>query len=99
MITSADALFKAVADPTRLRILRLLSGQERCVCELTRTLNAGQSKISRHLAYLKRSGLVVGRDDGRWSYYSLAKPKQELHKRLLACVDAAPLSPKPRSCR
>lgn len=98
MKTSPDRLFKAVSDPTRLRILRLLSDGELCVCDLTRTLRAGQSKVSRHLAYLKRSGLVVGRDDGRWSYYTLARPQEELHKRLLACVRAAPLQARRRSC-
>ena len=98
MRTSPDLLFKAVSDPTRLRILRLLSDGELCVCDLTQNLKAGQSKVSRHLAYLKRTGLVVGRDKGRWSYYALAKPQEELHRRLLACVRAAPLPARRRNC-
>ncbi len=62
-------LFKTLADPTRLRLLNLLAGDETCVCELTDTLRVVQPKVSRHLAHLKRAGLVEARRDGKWIHY------------------------------
>jgi ArsR family transcriptional regulator len=83
-----EALFKAFADPTRLRILSLLRRRgELCVCDLVATLKLGQSKISRHLAYLRKAGLVRDRKDGLWSHYSLAKPSSPLRRRMLRCLD------------
>jgi ArsR family transcriptional regulator len=63
--------FQALADEKRIRILRLLADGERCVCELTDALGAGQSLLSFHLKTLKESGLVSDRREGRWVYYSL----------------------------
>ena len=63
--------FKALSDPHRLRIIDRLRGGERCVCELTDALDAGQSLLSFHLKTLKDAGLVTDRRDGRWSYYAL----------------------------
>jgi len=63
--------FRALADETRLRIIDLLRGGERCVCELTDALDAGQSRLSFHLKTLKDAGLVMDRKEGRWSYYTL----------------------------
>ncbi len=63
--------FRALADPTRLRIVDLLRGGERCVCELTDALDAGQSLLSFHLKTMKDAGLVTDRRDGRWAYYKL----------------------------
>lgn len=62
-------LFKTLADPTRLRLLNLLACGETCVCELTDTLRVVQPKVSRHLARLKRAGLVDVRRDGKWMHY------------------------------
>lgn len=62
---------KALADEKRLRILTLLAGGERCVCELQEALDAGQSLLSFHLKNLKDAGLVVDRRQGRWVYYAL----------------------------
>ena len=62
---------KALSDPNRLRILDRLRGGERCVCDLTSLLDAGQSLLSFHLRTLKDAGLVTDRRDGRWAYYSL----------------------------
>ncbi len=73
-------LFKALADETRLRILSLLSGGELCVCEITKVLDIGQPKASRHLAVLRRAELVSDRREGMWTYYSLAKPRGETHR-------------------
>jgi ArsR family transcriptional regulator len=61
----------ALSDPTRLRLLQLLRDGEICVCFLQGVLQTSQPKISRHLAFLKRAGLVRGRRDGKWIYYSL----------------------------
>ncbi len=66
-------LFKTLSDPTRLRLLNLLGGGETCVCELTDTLRVVQPKVSRHLAQLKRAGLVDARRDGKWMHYRWAK--------------------------
>ena len=63
--------FHALADPTRLRIIEMLSHGERCVCELQTALEAGQSLLSFHLRVLKDAGLVSDRREGRWSYYTL----------------------------
>lgn len=76
MTTALTALdptrvFRALADPKRLRILELLRRGERCVCELTDVMDAGQSLLSFHLKTLKEAGLVSDRRDGRWAYYSL----------------------------
>jgi len=64
-------LFRALADPTRLRILGLLLTGEVCVCHIHESLRIPQSKASRHLAYLRRAGLVETRRDGLWVHYRL----------------------------
>jgi ArsR family transcriptional regulator len=66
-------LFKTLSDPTRLRLLNLLACGETCVCELTGTLRVVQPKVSRHLARLKRAGLVEARRDGKWMHYRWAR--------------------------
>lgn len=90
-----DRVFRAFADETRLRILHLLTKGELCVCDLMQVLRAPQPKVSRHLAYLKRSGLVKDRRDGQWRHYSLAEPKSAFQQRLIECVgsclDEAPV--------
>ena len=68
------ALFKSLADETRLRLLVLLhTGAEHCVCDLMHALDMPQSTVSRHLAYLKRSGWLQDRRGGVWMYYSLQR--------------------------
>jgi ArsR family transcriptional regulator len=79
-------LLKAVADPVRLRLLHLLVAGEVCVCHLHEALDLPQSTVSRHLAYLRRRGLVVGRKEGLWVHYRLAKPTGELHRNLIGCL-------------
>ena len=67
-----ETFTKALSDQTRLRILLLLVGQEElCVCELTQALELAQPKISRHLAILRESGLLLDRKSGLWVYYRL----------------------------
>jgi len=83
---SADRLFRAFSDPTRLRILSLLRRGELCVCELVGVLGVPQPTASRHLAYLRRAGLVEARKDGLWMHYRLTTPKSALHQKLLDCL-------------
>ena len=66
------ALFHALSDPRRLRILDLLRSGEQCVCELQSALDCGQSLLSFHLKNLLDAGLVAMRREGRWSHYRLA---------------------------
>ena len=66
-----ESLFKALADATRLRILGLLLAGEVCVCDIYESLKIPQPKASRHLAYLRRSGLVETRREGLWIHYRL----------------------------
>ena len=67
-----EGLFQALGDATRLRILGLLLTGEVCVCDIHETLKIPQPKASRHLAYLRRSGLVDTRRNGQWIHYRLA---------------------------
>ncbi len=72
-VVQVETLFKALADATRLRILGLLLTGEVCVCHIHESLGVSQPKASRHLAYLRRAGLVDTRRDGLWIHYRLAK--------------------------
>ena len=81
-------LFKAFADPVRLRLLNLLAEGEVCVCHLHEALDLPQSTVSRHLAYLRKRGLVVGRKEGLWVHYWQAKPAGDLHRTLVGCLGA-----------
>jgi ArsR family transcriptional regulator, arsenate/arsenite/antimonite-responsive transcriptional repressor len=74
--SSLDQLFRALADPTRLRLLNLIADREVCVCYFVGILRIGQPKVSRHLAYLRRAGIVAARRDGRWMHYRLAIPRE-----------------------
>src|SRR6059058_6490372 len=80
-----ETLFKALADATRLRILGLLLTGEVCVCDIHESLKIPQPKASRHLAYLRRSGLVETRRDGLWIHYRLGTLADPV---LSAIVDA-----------
>lgn len=66
--------FQALGDPTRLRLLNLIGEQEICVCYFVEILGEPQSKISRHLAYLRRAGIVAARREGKWMHYRIAVP-------------------------
>jgi ArsR family transcriptional regulator len=67
-------LFVALADRTRLRLLNLMNGKEVCVCYFVEILGQSQPKISRHLAYLRRAGIVTARRDGKWMHYKIVEP-------------------------
>ena len=68
-------LFKALADRTRLRLINLIGEDEVCVCFFVEVLKINQPKISRHLAYLKRAGVVSARRDGKWIHYRITEPR------------------------
>lgn len=93
-VPRADAarLFHALSDETRLEIIDQLQGGERCVCELTDTLDAAQSRLSFHLKVLKDAGLIVDRREGRWSYYEL---RREAFKEIAEVIRA--VTPRTRS--
>ena len=78
-----ELFFSALADRTRLRLLNLMSDGEMCVCFFAETLDTNNPKISRHLAYLKRAGLVKARRDGKWMHYSLTPLEDKHASRLL----------------
>ncbi len=67
-------LFAALADRTRLRLLNLMDGKEVCVCVLVEILGQSQPKVSRHLAYLRRAGIVAARREGKWIHYKIVRP-------------------------
>ena len=67
-------LFAALSDRTRLRLLNLMDGREVCVCYFVEILGQSQPKISRHLAYLRRAGVVAARREGKWMHYKIVVP-------------------------
>jgi ArsR family transcriptional regulator len=71
---SIELFFKALADRTRLRIIHLIGDDEVCVCFFVEVLKTNQPKVSRHLAYLRRAGLVSARREGKWMNYKLVEP-------------------------
>ncbi len=86
MLETTNTVFRAFADESRIRLLNLLLEREVCVCDLCVALDEPQPKISRHLAYLRKAGLVTVRQDGKWKHYTAAKHPAGLHRRLLNCV-------------
>jgi ArsR family transcriptional regulator len=72
-----ELLFRALADRTRLRLLNLLAAGEVCVCFFVEVLGTNQPKISRHLAYLRRAGVVAARREGKWMHYRIATPEDK----------------------
>lgn len=86
-LKASSQLLKALADPVRLRILHLLFEEDEvCVCHLHDALDLPQPTVSRHLAYLRKHGLVAGRKQGLWVYYRLAKPTTNLRRGITLCL-------------
>lgn len=83
-----EVLFAALSDASRLRLLGMLRRGETCVCDLVDGMEAPQPAVSRHLAVLRRAGLVRARREGIWMHYALTEPAHGLHRALLACLDA-----------
>jgi len=84
-----EFLFKALADRTRLRLIGLLGDSEVCVCFIVAILKISQPKISRHLAYMRRAGIVSARREGKWMHYRLAEPPDEHAARIFREVRAS----------
>ena len=94
-VDQLEDVFKALADKTRLRILALLGNNEVCVCHLHDSLGLPQPTVSRHLAYLRRTGLVVARRDGVWMHYQVSHSLDPVVQRVVdAAVDALAQVPK-----
>lgn len=79
-----EMLFRALSDPTRLRLIHLLGEEEVCVCFCVEVLQTNQPKISRHLAYLRRAGIVRARRDGKWTHYRLVEPTEPHASRIFS---------------
>src|ERR1043166_9111065 len=78
-----ELFFRALADRTRLRLLNLMGRDEVCVCFFVEILKTNQPKISRHLAYLRRAGIVGARRQGQWIHYRILEPADADAARLL----------------
>jgi arsenate reductase/ArsR family transcriptional regulator len=90
MIETFETVAKAVVDPSRVRILKLLENGELCVCQITAVLGLATATISKHLAALKVAGLLQQRRDGKWVYYRLAeRPLNAYAPQFLALVRAS----------
>ena len=83
-----ELLFRALADRTRLRLLNLMGEEEICVCFFVEGLKTNQPKISRHLAYLRRAGVVAARREGKWMHYRVVEPPDEHAARIFREVRA-----------
>ena len=77
------AVFKALCDENRIRILKLLTGGEKCACKLLDELSVTQPTLSHHMKILCDSGIVSGRKEGKWMYYSISEQGAENAKKLL----------------
>ena len=78
-----EVLLRALADRTRLRLVNLMGDREVCVCFFVEILKTSQPKISRHLAYLRRAGIVSARRDGKWMHYRITEPADSTAKHVL----------------
>src|SRR5215467_14868959 len=78
-----ELFFRALADRTRLRLLNLMGRDEVCVCFFVEILKTNQPKISRHLAYLRRAGIVGARRQGQWMHYRIVEPPDAEAARVL----------------
>lgn len=87
MQTQVSRMLRAASDPIRLRILGVLHTGELCVGDLVTVLRLPQPTVSRHLAYLRRSGLVKARKDGPWAHYRLTEANTNFHQGLLGCLE------------
>ena len=82
-------IFRALGDPTRLRILKLLSRGELCVCQIEQALKISQTLTSRHLSVLRMTGIVRTRKEGQWVYYSYNQPRNVFEQQILACIKSS----------
>lgn len=95
MLETFETVAKAVADPSRVRILKLLEGGELCVCQITSVLDLAPATVSKHLAALKTAGLLQLRRDGKWAYYRLADRELNPYAQLFLGLVGASLADDP----
>ncbi len=88
-LKDSSKFFNALADETRLRILSLLAGRELCVCDIMGILKEPQSKVSRHLATMRRAGLVEAERKGLWMHYRLLRPRERSFRLVLEALSRA----------
>lgn len=81
-----ELFFRALADRTRLRLLNLIGKDEVCVCFFVDVIGANQPKISRHLAYLRKAGIVAARREGKWMHYRIVMPANECAANILSSL-------------
>lgn len=86
MSVNIEQLFRALADRTRLRLLNLMGDDEVCVCFFVEILRMSQPRISRHLAYMKKVGIVASRREGKWMHYRVVPPTDADAERIFADV-------------
>ncbi|CAK0742646.1 ArsR family transcriptional regulator, arsenate/arsenite/antimonite-responsive transcriptional repressor [Azospirillaceae bacterium] len=86
MLAQFEQVAKAVADPSRIRILKLLELGELCVCQVTMVLGLAPATVSKHLSLLRMAGLATQRKSGRWVYYGLASRSNNLHAEAMATM-------------
>ncbi len=91
-------IFKALCDPKRLAILELLRGGEKCACVLMAQLNMGQSAVSYHMKILCESGIVVSRQEGKWTHYRLCENGSRAAAELLTAL-TTPNAEQDHCCR
>lgn len=82
-IKKITVVFKAFCDENRIKILRLLADGEKCACKLLEEMNVTQPTLSHHMKILCDSGIVVGRKDGKWMYYSISADGAEIAKKYI----------------
>ena len=92
------AVFKALGDENRIRILELLKGGEKCACKLLDELSVTQPTLSHHMKILCDSGLVAGRKEGKWMYYSISEQGAETARELLRELTTVSCSCKAEPC-
>jgi ArsR family transcriptional regulator len=88
-VPELETFLRALADRTRLRLLNLMGDDEVCVCFFVEIIGPNQPKISRHLAYLRRAGIVEARRDGKWMHYRIVEPDNPMLQTLFTDVRAA----------
>lgn len=91
-------VFKALCDDNRIRILKLLTGGEKCACNLLDELSVTQPTLSHHMKILCDSGIVAGRKEGKWTYYSISKQGSEDAIKLLQELTTVTCSQKSEPC-
>lgn len=82
-VKKITVVFKAFCDENRIKILRLLANGEKCACKLLEEMNVTQPTLSHHMKILCDSGIVVGRKDGKWMYYSISADGAEIAKKYI----------------